>query len=258
MVSVQRVYNTLKNLANKDQKGFITPSVFNSFAHIAQLNVFNEIMGELVEARKMNRAGVDAGSVLSMRDRKLEDMSYFLKKTTFPSGWRVSRPSDLYKIVYITYEDASALISANPTLQDLDSPIYGKCEIMSKPELFEQLKISRLSAPTDAYRVALVGRDYIEVWPEESSPTYHLHYYSLPGSFSYNATNNTYTYQQQPPSYSASLLEGVEIFDTFNSRNFHLPPSYENELVSEIASMIGLNLRDTEVQAYSQENTVAE
>ena len=83
MVSVQRVYNTLKNLANKDQKGFITPSVFNSFAHIAQLNVFNEIVDELVEARKMNRAGVDAGSVLSMRDRKIEDMSYFLKKKKF-------------------------------------------------------------------------------------------------------------------------------------------------------------------------------
>ena len=257
MVSVQRVYNTLKNLANKDQKGFITPSVFNSFAHIAQLNVFNEIMGELVEARKMNRAGVDAGSVLSMRDRKLEDMSYFLKKSTFSAGWRVSRPSDLYKIVYITYEDDPTL-NNGPTLQDLDSSIYGKCEIISKPELFEQLKISRLSAPTDEYRVALVGRDYIEVWPQYTSSEYHLHYYSLPGSFSYNATSNTYIYQQQPPSYSASLLEGVEIFDTFNSRNFHLPPSYENELVSEIASMIGLNLRDAEVQAYSQENSMAE
>ena len=257
MVSVQRVYNTLKNLANKDQKGFITPSVFNSFAHIAQLNVFNEIMGELVEARKMNRAGVDAGSVLSMKDRKIEDMTYFLKKSTFPAGWRVSRPSDLYKIVYITYEDTPTS-NNGPTLQDLDNPFYGKCEIISKPELFEQLKISRLSAPTDAYRVALVGRDYIEVWPEQTSSIYHLHYYSLPGSFSYNQNNNTYTYQQQPPSYSASLLEGVEIFDTFNSRNFHLPPSYENELVSEIASMIGLNLRDTEVQAYSQENSMAE
>jgi hypothetical protein len=159
--------------------------------------------------------------------------------------------------VYITYED-DPTSSSGPTLQDLDNSPYGKCEIISKPELFEQLKISRLSAPTDAYRVALVGRDYIEVWPQDTSYVYHLHYYSLPGSFSYNQNNNTYAYQQQPPSYSASLLEGVEIFDTFNSRNFHLPPSYENELVSEIASMIGLNLRDTEVQAYSQENTVAE
>lgn len=254
MVSVQRVYNTLKNLANKDQKGFITPSVFNSFAHIAQLNVFNEIVGELVEARKMNRAGVDAGSVLSMRDRKIEDMSYFLKKKKFTS-WRIERPLDLYKIIYITYEDSIFPEASNA---DLENTLYGKCEIISRPELFEQLRISRLSAPTDDYRVALVGKEFIEVWPRDTSVEYYVFYYTVPGSYFFNLFTNSYSYSESSPIISMNLINDAEIFDIYNSRNFHLPPSYENELVSEIASMIGLNLRDTEVQAYSQENTVAE
>jgi hypothetical protein len=253
MVSVQRVYNTLKNLANKDQKGFITPSVFNSFAHIAQLNVFNEIMGELVEARKMNRAGVDAGSVLSMRDRKIEDMSYYLKKAVFSANSERKRPSDLYKISYITSEGSS-----NFQLENYDTP-YGRCEIIYNPRLFEQLKISRLSGFSNDYRIALIGREKIEVWPNDDYSELFMYYYCVPGSFSYNTnSNNPYTSQNLPPSYAVNMLDGVEIFDVFNSRNFHLPPSYESELVSEMASMIGLNLRDTEIQAYSQENTVAE
>ena len=34
MVSVVQVYNAVKNIANKEQKGFITPAIFNSFAAI--------------------------------------------------------------------------------------------------------------------------------------------------------------------------------------------------------------------------------
>ena len=48
MVSVLQVYNAVKDIANKEQKGFITPGVFNSFAPIAQMNIYNEMFSELV------------------------------------------------------------------------------------------------------------------------------------------------------------------------------------------------------------------
>ena len=59
MVSVIEVYTILKNLANKEQKGFITPAVFNSFASIAQRNIINEMFKELEGARRKNQAGQD-------------------------------------------------------------------------------------------------------------------------------------------------------------------------------------------------------
>ena len=40
MISVIEVYNAVRDLANKDQKGFVSPKVFNSFASIAQENVY--------------------------------------------------------------------------------------------------------------------------------------------------------------------------------------------------------------------------
>ena len=36
MASINEVYSALKNLANKDERGFITPKVFNTFTSIAQ------------------------------------------------------------------------------------------------------------------------------------------------------------------------------------------------------------------------------
>ena len=49
MISVIEVYNTVRDLCNKDQKGFVTPRVFNTFAEIAQQNVFNEMFQELLK-----------------------------------------------------------------------------------------------------------------------------------------------------------------------------------------------------------------
>ena len=52
MISVYRVYRALKDLANKEQKGFVTPVAFNSFAGMAQMNVYNEMFDELSNERR--------------------------------------------------------------------------------------------------------------------------------------------------------------------------------------------------------------
>ena len=60
MASVQRVYNALKDLVNKDQRGFITPSIFNRFASVAQMNVFNGLFDQQRTAVRMRRQQVDS------------------------------------------------------------------------------------------------------------------------------------------------------------------------------------------------------
>jgi hypothetical protein len=46
MASVNRVYSALKDLVNKDQRGFVTPAVFNNFAQVAQMNLFNKMFSD--------------------------------------------------------------------------------------------------------------------------------------------------------------------------------------------------------------------
>jgi hypothetical protein len=246
MVSIQRVYDTLKNLANKDQKGFVTPYVFNSFATLAQLRVFNEIFGELVEAKKLASAGVDAGSILSLREKKMEDMAYYTTTSEFNAQpFRI--PGNTYKIISVSHE--------NPLSLD---ELYAKCELITNPSTFEYIKKSRLSYPTDDYRVALIFQDRVRVYPEGSSDTYYLYYYRTPGCYSPIFSGG---YAQNPsltPLYAVDVVDGIELFSVVSSRNFDLPASYESEIINEMAAMIGLNLRDSDVVQSAQQNTSAE
>ena len=102
MVSVQSVYETVKNLANKDQKGFVTPEMFNSFAKAAQLKIYHEIFQEVIEGKKLRRSQVDAGRNLSLVERNKTDISVFAEKVAVPKvQGAFEKPGDLYSIISI-------------------------------------------------------------------------------------------------------------------------------------------------------------
>ena len=106
MVSVLQVYTALKDLANKEQKGFITPQVFNSFAALAQMNVYNEMFSELVDAKRLMRQNFDPGRDKSIRKQKEEDLSLYLRRKSssrWPDlqQWLFEKPLDFSKLISI-------------------------------------------------------------------------------------------------------------------------------------------------------------
>lgn len=60
MASVNTVYQALLSVANKEQTGFVTPSVFNTIAPVAQTEVYIGLFNELTKAKKIRAANVDA------------------------------------------------------------------------------------------------------------------------------------------------------------------------------------------------------
>ena len=87
MVSVLQVYTALKDLANKEQKGFITPQVFNSFAALAQMNIYNEMFTELVDAKRLNRQNFDPGRDKSVSQTKRRRPVFFSEKIDLRERW---------------------------------------------------------------------------------------------------------------------------------------------------------------------------
>ena len=79
MVSVIEVYTILKNLANKEQKGFITPDVFNSFASVAQRKIINEMFDELEANKRKARVGQDLPRRISSYQALKEDVAGYIK-----------------------------------------------------------------------------------------------------------------------------------------------------------------------------------
>lgn len=74
------VFNTLKDLANKDQQGFVTEVEFNRFAQVAQLNIFNGLFDELKDAQRMSRAGFNPSRDKSRTKEFLKTFPRFLQR----------------------------------------------------------------------------------------------------------------------------------------------------------------------------------
>ena len=51
-VSVNKVYQTVLAVANKEQRGYITPQEFNLFAEQAQLDIYNQYFYDINQFRR--------------------------------------------------------------------------------------------------------------------------------------------------------------------------------------------------------------
>lgn len=253
MVSVQQVYDTLKDLANKDQKGFITPAVFNNFAGVAQINIYNELFQELVKAKQIQRQNFDPGRDKSVRKQVTEDLSVFIvsdfELEVDSSDGIFFKPANLSKIISI-----SSTNEGRPGIEYTSSTSsYNRkqVELVYDAEKIDRILTSNLSTPTEDFPVALIAQD-IEVFPSEIDKI-RVTYYRRPGSIDINgdATNLLPTY--------ASVIGALgEQFNPNSSLDFMLPPHYTTELVMEMAKLIGVRLRDPNLAGFAAQEEASE
>lgn len=244
MASVNRVYSTLKGIVNKDQKGFVTPAIFNEFASVAQMNIYNRLFDQFNNALRFRRATLDAGRDLSKDKQVKEDLSVFAKKATLTkSGDVFSKPSDLGRIISMR---TAATFSGGSYSGNQVSILYDQDDI-------DRVLSSDLSKPTSTNPVALVSSD-IEIFPTDVS-TMVMRYYKLPQGL--NPTSGAKSVDQPKFGYSTAVA-GVELYSASSSVDFELPEHYFVDLVVEVAQLIGINLRDADVVNYATKEIAEE
>jgi hypothetical protein len=237
MASVNQVYNTLKDLANKDQRGFVTPTVFNNFAPVAQAKIFNDLFQQLNVAKNMKLRGLDVQRHLSAMKQIEEDLSTFSKTDTVSqSNGTFAKPDDLAKI--ISLRTFGAYVFGTTTSTPID--------VMYDEEKLEYILQSDLSKPSETAPVALLS-DVIEVFPTTVKKI-KIRYYKQPEGV--NPTSGARTASMPKFGYDQSLPGGKEVYLAANSVDFELPDHYVPKLVIEIGKMVGINLRDEAVIAY--------
>ena len=234
MASIKVVYDTLLSLVNKDQRGFVTPRVFNEFAGVAQLNIYNRLFDDLKDAHRNRRASFDPGRDKSLFKRINEDLSVFSRTKTLARVDGVfKKPDDLSRIISATTFGPILLGQSNRT------PI----EMCYDEDKIDRILRSNISSPTEDFPIALVSDD-IELFPT-SINRLRLKYYKIPQSVSADGTPST-----NSPTYGTVTFLGADVYSQGNSSDFELPNHYVSLLVIEIAQLIGVNLRDKDVQTY--------
>ena len=169
MADVKHVYKTVRDLVNKEERGFITPAMFNEFAQAAQLAVFNRIINDITTATRATKGGMDPGRNLSLRKALLEDLGNFSQKQTVTLSSGVgSRPTDMYKLISIT---TKGLMSGF-------RPRNKQVEVVYDEEKIDYVLRSTLSAPSTSFPVVLISSD-VQVFPTSLSSV-KMRYYKQP------------------------------------------------------------------------------
>ncbi len=236
MASVSRVYSALKDLANKDQRGFITPAIFNNFAQVAQMSIFNKLFTDFEQGKIARIKNIDPSADKSKVKRVEEDLAYFSKTAVISQANSVfAKPADLARIISAT---TSGSILLNQSTRINIPFVYDQAKV-------DYIMLSELSKPTEMFPIAVVGED-IEVYPTTIKKI-RLNYYKQPQGR--NTVTGVRTASQ--PRFGYTVVAGKEVYSVANSVDFELPEHYFADLVIEIAKLVGVNLRDQDVYAYA-------
>ena len=120
-------------------------------------------------------------------------------------------------------------------------------DLIYNSETAERVLTSNLSAPTLAFPVAIIS-NVIEVFPFDLNAV-RLKYYRQPKSI--NAYDGSVDITSTPVYVEMQMGGYVQVADFLNSRHFELPDHYKNELIVEIAKMIGIRLRDSYLSTFA-------
>ena len=147
-VSIDRVYQKVLALANKEQRGYITPQEFNLFADHAQMEIFEQYFYDLDQFSRVpgnNQSHVD--KIKSLKDKidKFQKYSPNHCEVVNDEGWlqmynhhRYSEPgiwgNDLYRLVsvrvtYLSKGFSDSVEAQYVTTNELDN--YQKKEIVN-------------------------------------------------------------------------------------------------------------------------------
>ena len=211
MVSIDTVYQRVLALANKEQRGYITPQEFNLFANQAQMDIFEQYFYDINQFSRIPGNDNLYSNPINILEDKLE---------VFHTEYTLSGSDNIYYVPAAHYR----------TIQILTD--YGvEAEKTTHRDAQNALK-SPLTAPTKSRPIYYFKRGYIYLLPEaidaDDSIDGKLHYYRKPDIVNW----------------SSYTLSGSELYDSTSSVNFELHPSEETKLVIKILGLAGITLKD--------------
>ncbi len=222
MVLIDTVYQRVLAIANKEQRGYITPQEFNLFANQAQMNIFEQYFYDLNQFRRL--PGNDS-KYADMIDILEEKLNYFKQgPTTITNGVAVSElsthsPNLFYRLGDINY----------------NSKIVEEIRY----EDYYRTQMSPLTKATTSRPVYWRKDGKIHATPHTSGIS--VHYIRKPED-----VNWTYIIVGEKP------LVNIGAADY---QDFELHPSEETKLVIKILGLAGITLKDPNLyQAASLED----
>jgi len=209
MVNIDTVYQRVLAIANKEQRGYITPQEFNLYANLAQQEIFEQYFYDL---NQLSRRPSKPDEYANISDNLREKMSIFEIQGATIDGAGTLLPNDLYRLGLVIYD-----VNGTP----IEVEEVGGDEIIA-------MNTSALSKPT-ASRPVYTREGFLSI--------------KVYGASGYNLACN-YTRKPIAPSWGYVVVNNKAMYDAFNTTNFELHKSEEGDLVFKILQLAGVAIKD--------------
>lgn len=233
-MTIDEIYRLVQTFANKEQRGFITPSDFNLLAKKAELELINkriEILQEKSQAKKIS--GIMEESLTP--EIAEQDLASFLVSTPYKSKL-VSIMSG-YSEAEINIDKDTLLVKEIFILPDENLGINSHIPLeLVNPENINKILRSSLVKPSMDFPIGLMSSNSkIKIFPDNIE----------------NVIVYAYMNPRRSPNWSYVTVAGKPVHDPSTSTQFNLPPRTHGEIVIKILEYLGVNLREVSLINYA-------
>ena len=222
-ISVDRVYQKVLALANKEQRGYITPQEFNLFADHAQMEIFEQYFYDTNQFKRLPGNDSEYHDMVDLIDEKLYP---FKKSDATVNGDELSTFTNLYRLgdVYVLQSGYSPA-GADPFGNSV-------CVEEIKQEHLIKTQNSPLTRATDNRPIYYVQDGKLYFFPETApnDGSYRVYYIAKP-----HKPNWTYVINNQNALYNSEASD---------HQDFELHASEESSLVVKILQLAGVAIKD--------------
>tara|TARA_R110002096_G_scaffold28611_1_gene86609 strand:+ start:325 stop:1047 length:723 start_codon:yes stop_codon:yes gene_type:complete len=221
-VSIDTVYQRVLAVANKEQRGYITPQEFNLFANQAQMEIFDQYFYDINQFGRLPGNNTEYSDMLELLSdkisafKKTKNLSSNITTNIFPLSF-----TDFYKLGTVILKRVQAQHGAVGSVE---------IEKLDKNEfLFREA--SPLTAPSFSRPVYVREGTGIKIYP-------------------LSITSNvecTYIARPSPVNWNYVVVKSAALHNSTGTSNFNLHASEENNLVYKILSLAGVSIQNPTV-----------
>ena len=212
-VSIDTVYQRVLTLANKEQRGYITPQEFNLLANQVQMDMLEQYFYDINQWSRQHGNDTEYSDMLSVIQEKLSELEVRLIGETLSSGIYDHRLiQDLYKLgsIHTTHPTNSQKI---------------EIEQVNNNEWY-YMESAPLTRPTLARPVYVNRQDGLNIYPNTIS-----------------SIDISYIKQPAKVEWAYVVVNDKALYNDTLSVDFELHASEESELVYRILAFAGVTLQ---------------
>jgi len=228
MISIDTVYQRVLTLANKEQRGYITPQEFNLLANQAQMDIFEQYFYDIAQYNKTPGNDAEFSDYLTILNEKI---SYF--EVERGGGWMSTNLNTNMILPEEMYRLGRVRIGGN------------QVEMLSSEE-FDAVRISYLTSPTEKRPIGYITGGKLNVHN---------------GSY-VNATigNMNMSYIRKPVKvqWGYNVINNKALYNAGTSQDFEIHNSDQVELVYKILGLAGITINKPGLDTIATQKTTTQ